>query len=387
VRPTWAEIDLAAIAHNVEVLRALVAPAGLCAVVKADGYGHGAVPVARAAVGAGADRLAVALVEEAAVLRAAGIEAPIVVLSEPPASSAADAVALRVEPAVYSQGGVTALADAAAAAGGPPLAVHLKIDTGMHRVGALPDEVPALAQAVAARPELVLASVWTHCAVADEPGNRFTTEQFARYDEAVRGLEGDGIGVPVRHAGNSAVAIAHPAGRYDLVRCGIAVYGIDPSADLAGLVDLRPALRLVSQVSFVKQVEAGEAISYGQHHRLEQRSTIATVPVGYADGVRRSLGATGGEVLIGGRRRRIAGTVTMDMTTIDCGADDTVEVGDEVVLLGRQGSAEINAMEWAQRTGTIAYEIVCGISGRVPRRYIGGPGSPEGPGSPDREDD
>ena len=254
---------------------------------------------------------------------------------------------------------------AAVAAHGPrhPVQVHLKVDTGMHRVGAQPDEVVGLARAVLARPELRLASVFTHCAVADEPDNPFTAEQLRRYERVLAELAAAGVEVPLRHAANTAAAIAHPASRYDLVRCGIGIYGLPPSPALDRRVALRPVLSLKARVSHVKRVAAGEALSYGLRY-----TTVATVPLGYADGVDRRLGSEGAQVLIGGERLPIAGTVTMDQLLVDCG-DRSVQVGEEVVLLGRQGPAEITADEWAERLGTINYEVVCGVSLRVPRCY------------------
>jgi alanine racemase len=375
VRATWAEIDLDAVEHNVANLRALAAPAAMCVVVKADGYGHGAAEVSRAALAAGADQLAVALVEEGAALREAGIDAPVLVLSEPPGDAFGDLVALGLEPTLYSEPAVHAVADAVAAAAAArtrpvPLGVHLKVDTGMHRVGAQPADAVAVAKAITARPELALASVWTHCAVADAPDDPFTAEQLRRFEASLAMLGDAGIDPPLRHAANSAAAIAHPAARYDMVRCGIAVYGVDPSPELAGMVDLEPALRLVSHVALVKEVAAGEALSYGQRYRLHHPSVVATVPIGYADGVRRDLSALGGEVLIRGRRRPIAGTVTMDQITVDCGDDRAVAPGDEVVLIGAQGGDRITAADWAVRLGTIGYEVVCGIGPRVPRRHL-----------------
>ncbi len=379
MRATWAEIDLDAVRRNVATLRAVAAPAGLCAVVKADGYGHGAVEVAQAALAAGADRLAVALVEEGADLRTGGIDAPVLVLSEAPRDAIGDVVALGLEPTVYSEPAVHAVADAVASVGtarsGPPapgrapLGVHVKVDTGMHRVGAQPADIVRVAKAVTARPELALVSVWTHCAVADQPADPFTGEQLRRFEAALATLRDAGIDPALRHTANSAAAIAHPAARYDMVRCGIAVYGIDPSPELAGMAGLEPALQLVSHVAMVKEVAAGEALSYGQRYRLERPSVVATVPIGYADGVRRDLSALGGEVLIGGRRRPVAGTVTMDQITVDCGDDRGVAPGDEVVLIGTQGGERITATDWATRFGTIGYEVVCGIGPRVPRRY------------------
>jgi len=377
VRSTWAEIDLSAVEHNIVRLRELVAPAALVAVVKADGYGHGAVAVAEAALAAGAVGLAVALVEEGATLRAAGVDAPVLLLAEPPPSDAADVVAHDLQPAVYTEVGIIALADAVAcarsqrAAPDPvgPLVVHLKVDTGMHRVGVQPAEAVAVAKVIGARTELRLGSVWTHCAVADEPDEPFTAEQLDRFARTVVDLAAAGVEVPARHAANSAAAIAHPEARLDLVRCGIAIYGIDPSPALAGRADLCPALRLVSRVSHVKVVAAGEALSYGQRYRLDADTVVATIPIGYADGLRRRLSATGATVLVHGRRRPVAGTVTMDQITVDCGDDHSVSVGDEVVLIGHQGDDEIPVSEWAERLDTIGYEIVCGIGPRVPRTY------------------
>jgi alanine racemase len=249
--------------------------------------------------------------------------------------------------------------------------VHLKVDTGMHRVGCAPGDVVRLAKEIASEDRLRLASVWTHLAVADEPDDPFTGEQLERYRTALAAVEAAGIDVPLRHAANSAAALVHPAARFDLVRCGIAAYGIPPAPALAGVVALRPALRLVSRVSFVKVVPRGSALSYGRRYTVDQPSVIATVPIGYADGVRRSLSAAGGEVLVGGRRRPIAGTVTMDQMLVDCGDDQAVAVGDEVVLIGAQGDDEVTATECAERLGTIGYEVVCGIGPRVPRRTVG----------------
>jgi alanine racemase len=378
-RPAWAEVDLDAIAHNATRLREWAAPARLCAVVKADGYGHGAVPVARAALAGGADWLAVALVEEGVELREAGIDAPVLVLSEPPPEGWDEVVARRLRPAVYTRQGIAGLsaatrairatqADRSAAHQAVTLGVHLKVDTGMHRVGAPPHGVVALARAVDEAPGLELEGVWTHCAVADEPDDPFTALQIERFSAVLSDLHDAGFDPPIRHAANSAGAIAHPASRFDMVRCGIALYGVHPSAEVGHEVDLRPALRLVGQVSHVQRLPPGETVSYGRRFRTERDTTVATVAIGYADGVSRRLSAVGGEVLIGGVRRRIAGTVTMDQLMVDCG-DDEIRVGDEVVLLGRQGAGRIAAEEWAERLDTIGYEVVCGIGPRVPRRY------------------
>lgn len=373
-RPAWADIDLAALRHNVRVVSDHCAPAVLCAVVKADGYGHGAPAVARAALEAGAGWLAVALVEEGEALRRAGIEAPVLLLSEPPPEAMAATMAARLTPTLYTPAGVAAAA--AAATGSTPVGVHLKVDTGMHRVGADLIDLVGLARAVGDAPNLRLGGLWTHLAVADDPAQRaFTMGQLARFEGAYSSLARAGMGDGVmRHVANSAGALAFPAARYDMVRCGIALYGHPPGPALAGAVDLRPCMSLKASVSLVRTLDAGERLSYGLRYAMGTRGWVATVPLGYADGVPRRLSEVGGEVLIGGRRHPIAGTVTMDQVMVDCGAGPGVAVGDEVVFLGRQGTEEITADDWAELLQTISYEILCGIGPRVPRVVRDGPG-------------
>ncbi len=376
-RPAWVEVDLAAIRANVAALSALVAPAGVCAVVKADGYAHGATAVARAALDGGASWLAVALVEEGIALREAGIDAPILLLSEPTPDGIDEAVARNLTLSCYRAGAIARAARAAASLG-VTAEVQLKVDTGMHRVGCAPAEVPALAQAIAAAPWLRFGALWTHFAVADEPGNPFTALQLARLEHAAAALRDHGLRPPLLHAANSAGALCHPRSRLGLVRCGLAIYGYHP-APCRDQVALTPALSWKARVQFVRELEAGESVSYGLRYRLERRSRIAVVPLGYHDGVPRRLAAAGGEVLIGGRRRPIAGTVTMDQLMIDCGppGDGEVAVGDEAVLIGHQGAAQISADEWAERLDTISYEVLCAIGPRVPRRVVdaGRPGA------------
>jgi alanine racemase len=373
-RPAWAEVDLNNIRHNVGLLTRLVAPAGLMAVVKADGYGHGSVASAYAALEAGATWLGVALVEEGVELRDAGIDMPILLLSQPPLEAARAVVDAGLTPVVHSLRFVDALAKAAADAGVDSQPVHLKVDTGMHRIGCSPSEALDLAPVIKKHRELHLQGLLTHFAVADEPENPYTARQVAVFEAVRKELGRMGIRPPLVHAANSAGVLTAPQARYDLVRCGISIYGIAPAAELDGRLALRPALSLKARVSFVRRMVAGERLSYGLRYELDEPSTVVTVPVGYADGVPRRLGQVGGEVLIGGRRKPIAGTVTMDQLLVDLGpgADaDEVEVGTEVVLLGRQGDDEITATEWAERLGTIPYEVCCGIGDRVPRRYAG----------------
>ena len=365
-----AEVDLAAIRHNATVLRAVAPDAQLCAVVKADAYGHGEVEVARAAIAGGASLLAVARVREGVRLRAAGFDTPIWVLSEPEQDDF-DAVAeCELEPAVYTKVGIEAAIEAARSTS-RPLTVHLKIDTGMHRVGAAPDEAVSLAQLVSESPYLVLGSVWTHCAVADQPADPFTDVQLDRFDQVRAALDERGIEVPLVHAANSGATIAFPRSRLNVVRCGIALYGMPPSDELDGCLDLRPALRWTSSVSFVKRLVAGERVSYGLRTTLDRDATVATIPVGYADGYSRSLWDRPGHVLVGGRKRDILGVVTMDQMVVDVG-DDDIRVGDEVVLIGQQGDSATTAGDLAAALGTINYEITCGITLRVERTYVGG---------------
>lgn len=370
LRPAWAEVDLPAIRHNAAVLAAHVAPASLCAVVKAGGYGHGAPEVARAALEGGATWLAVALVEEGHELREAGIDAPVLLLSEPAPSAMGEVVESRLTPTLYTFDGLSALL---ASVRGGPFPVHVKVDTGMHRVGAAPVEAVRLATAVASEPALELEGFWTHFAVSDEVANPYTADQVAAFRAALAQLESAGIRPRILHAANSGGALWHPDSWFDLVRCGIALYGLAPDGALAALEpasQLRPAMALKARVGYVKRVAAGERLSYGLRYQLDEESVVATVPLGYADGVTRGLSAAGASLLVGGERRPIAGTVTMDQIMVDCGPTSNVAVGDEVVLFGRQGDAAITAWEWAELTGTIAYEVVCGISERVPRTYL-----------------
>jgi alanine racemase len=364
-RWAWAEVDLGAIRHNVDVMRSIAAPADVWAVVKADGYGHGAVPVARAALESGAAGLCVALVQEAIPLREAGLDCPILVLSEQPPSELQSAVRAGLELTVYSHQQL----DAVAAAGGHDHPVHLKIDTGMRRVGAAAEDALDLADAISRSTSVRLAGVCTHLAVADEPTDPFTAMQIEAFDDVVTALAVAGHHPPVVHAANSAATMSLPWTHFGMVRVGIALYGIPPGPALAvSSAALRPALSLRARVSHVKQVRAGDRISYGLKHTFAGNTTVATLPLGYADGVGRRLFAGGGEVLIGGRRRPIVGVVTMDQLMVDCG-DDAVSIGDEAVLIGRQADESITATEWANRLGTIGYEVVCGISPRVERRY------------------
>ncbi len=361
----WLEIDLDAVAQNVSMLGSFAPGSELCAVVKADAYGHGAAEVAAAALGAGASRLAVAQIAEGSHLRKAGIEAPIWILSEPDTVEFDIAARDDLEPAVYSAAAI----DAAIAATGDQriMTVHLVVDTGMGRVGTTAADAIELAQSIVAADELELGSVWTHLARSDEIGHPLNDQQLDRFDAVLEELSAVGIDPPLVHAANTAATISLPRSHFDVVRCGIGIYGGLPGPDLDELVDLRPAMRLVSRVGFVKRVRAGTAVSYGHRRTLTRDTTLATVPIGYADGVPRAWWDAG-QVLIGGERHGFAGMITMDQVIIDCG-DAEVSVGDEVVLLGAQGGDAISVEEWADVLGTITYEVVCGFGARLDRTF------------------
>lgn len=356
VRPTYAEIDLSAIRYNVAAFAKLIAPSVVCAVVKADGYGHGDVPVANAALAAGAEYLAVALVEEGVRLREAGVDAPIILLSEPLPHDAEDLARWSLEPTAYSIAFVEALSSQSTS-----LPVHIKVDTGMHRVGAAPDQLPRLAASVRATPSLEVASLWTHFAVADEDRD-YTLAQIGRFDAVA-----SSIAAPMGHLANTAGAVLFPDARRDMCRIGIGTYGLHPCPETRDLIDLQPAMRVVTHVSHVQRLPAGERPSYGRVREIEAASTVVTAPIGYADGFARNL-TRDGFALIGGRRYPLGGMVTMDQIVVDVG-DEDIDIGEEVVLLGAQGGAAITADEWAEDLGTISYEIVCSIGPRVPRRY------------------
>jgi alanine racemase len=363
-RLTVAVVDLDAIRHNV---RAMAPPdAEVMAVVKANGYGHGGPQVARAALQAEATWLGVALVEEGIRLRQEGIEAPIVVLTEFPPGSEHEALRVGLTPVAYTDEGLAALI-AAGRDVGRAVGVHVKLDTGMHRVGLPPERAEEFVGRLVAG-GLEFAGLWTHFAKADEPLDPFVRSQLDRFVQTLDRLAAADLRPRYRHVANSAAITALPESHFDLVRLGIAMYGLRSGRNLeAG--PRRPAMSWRSEVAMAKRVSSGEAVSYGLRYRLERESTIATIPVGYADGYARVLSERG-RVLIGGRRYPVAGAVCMDQLMVDCG-DDPVKAGDEVVLIGRQEGEEITADDVAEWMGTIGYEVVCGITDRVPREYVG----------------
>ena len=369
-RATRATIDLAALRHNVAVLAEQAGTLQLWAVVKANAYGHGAVQCAQAALAAGAHGLCVALTQEAVELRTAGIDAPIMVLSEQPVADAPILVAHRVVCVAYNEHYISALASAAATQVERTL-VHLKIDTGMHRVGVTPAAAVARAQMIAHSKHLVLDGVMTHLATADDPAHSATMQQVAAFTDAVRDVRTVVPDLQHVHVANSAATLRALGLDCTLVRAGIALYGLQPGAGVASLVaGLQPVMALRSRVLHVQRLAAGQGVSYGLRTVLDRDSTIATLPLGYADGIARRAWQTSARVLVGGRARRIVGVVTMDQMMVDCG-DDAVTVGDEAVIFGTQSQQSITVDDWAAALDTISYEVVCAISPRVPRDFVG----------------
>jgi alanine racemase len=359
LRRAVARVNLRAIERNCGRLARLVAPARLCAVVKADGYGHGAVPAARAAQAGGAAWLAVATADEAAGLRAAGIEGPLLVMGALTASEVEVAVGARADVVAWREDFVAALPR------GSDVGVHVKLDSGMGRLGTRdPAQATRVAEAVAAADGLRLAGAMTHFATADEEDRAFLERQLAAFAPWAESVARPGVLV---HAANSAAALREPAARFDMVRCGIAIYGMDPFHRDPGRHGLEPALELASYLAEVKRCRPGESAGYGRRFVAERETWLGTVPVGYGDGVRRGL-TNNADVLVDGRRFPLVGTVSMDNITVDLGPEPPPR-GAEVVLIGDRGGQRILAEELAARLDTINYEITCGISARVPREY------------------
>src|SRR3954449_707331 len=371
--PFAAEIDLAAIRANVAELRRRAGEAAVMAVVKADGYGHGMLPCARAAIAGGASWLGVAFVEEAVTLRDAGIDVPVLAWLLSPHSDLRPAALRSIDVSVSADWALE-LAAPAALEPGSAVRVHLKADTGLGRAGAMPSQWAALCEKalkLAADGLLVIVGVWSHLAYADSPAHPTIAMQKDRVDEALRGAASMGVFRQVRHLANSAATLALPETHYDVVRPGVAVYGLSPGPQVgvAAELGLRPAMSLRAQIALVKQVPAGQGVSYGHVYTTAAPTTLALVPVGYADGIPRHA-TNVGPVQIGGRRFTVSGTGCMDQFVVDVG-DNPVNAGDDVIVFGPGDAGEPTADEWAAAIGTINYEIVTRIGPRVPRVYTG----------------
>ena len=374
VQRATASIDLAAVRANVGELRARAASAEVMAVVKADAYGHGLLPVARAAVEAGATWLGTALLEEGLALRAAGLTAPRILswLLDPEDEWAA-AVAADVDVSASAQWAVDAAA-AGARAAGRPARVHLKVDSGLGRAGCPVDgwdELVRHALAAAADGTVEVVGLWSHLAYADAPHHPTTDAQILAFKAALASAEAAGVRPQVRHLANSAATLTRPDTHFDLVRPGLAVYGLSPVPDLTppGGLGLRPVMTLSARLALVKRVPAGQGVSYFHRYTTARKTTLALVPLGYADGIPRHA-TNVGPLLAAGARRTVAGAVCMDQFVVDIGDDAAVE-GDQVLLFGPGDSGEPGAQDWARACGTVSYEIVSRIGPRVPRVLVG----------------
>ena len=371
----WVSIDLDAIRDNVGELVRRAAPAQVLAVVKADAYGHGLVDSARAALAGGASWLGVAQLAEALRLREAGITAPLLTWLFAPGADIGGAIDADIEVTVGSMWSLDAVL-AAVRERGAPARIQVKVDTGLGRGGILTDWPQMVARLAAAQAEgaVEVTGVWSHFAWADAPQHPTVRAQQVRFEEACDELARAGVRPPLRHLANSAATLTNPSAHFDLVRPGLAVYGLSPVPDLGDSAHfgLREAMRVTARLSVVKRAAAGQGVSYGHEYVTDRDTVLGLVPMGYADGIPRAAGGAG-PMLVGDRRLTIAGRVCMDQVVLDLGPDFAGAAGDEVVVLGRAADGEPSAQDWAQAAGTINYEIVTRMSPRLPRVLLGGP--------------
>ncbi|MCK8827610.1 alanine racemase [Natroniella acetigena] len=370
LRPAWVEIDLDNIGYNIaEFKKNLPDDTLLMIVVKADAYGHGLVEVAKTVLEEGADRLAVAILDEAIQLRKAGLtEVPILILGWTPPELASEVVKYDLIQTVYDQQLATSLTTAAQDLN-QEAKLHLKVDTGMGRVGLQPKEVMEFMAGITKLDSLVVEGIYTHFAVADKEDKTYTYQQLNKFEQLIKDLEDQGIEIPIKHSANSAAFLDLPETYFNMVRLGIITYGLWPSSEVEQRIDLRAGMRLKARIAHLKEVPAGTDISYGRTYKTTAQQKIATLPLGYEDGYSRLL-SSNSQVLVKGKRVPVVGRICMDQLMIDVTEVDGVEVGDEVTLIGQDGEDEITVTEVADRIGTINYEVVCMISKRIPRVYV-----------------
>jgi len=365
---TLAEVNLINIENNIREIKEIVSPSTkIMAVVKADGYGHGAVEVSKAALRAGVEYLSVATLKEAMELREAGIGSPVLILSESIQDGTGKVIDLDISQTVYTYKLAESLSKEAKKKN-KKARIHVKIDTGMGRVGVSPKDAVALIKKISALDNMIIEGIFTHFSKAENVEDDFTRRQFKAFKEVLSHVETNGFKIPIKHSANSAAALFYPETHLDMIRIGLSIYGLYPQGNPSRPINLKPALSFKTKVMYLKTVPAGTPLSYGGTYVTNKETTIATLPVGYADGLSRRL-SNRGSVLIGGKRFPIVGNVCMDLTLVDAG-DAPIKLGDEVVLIGSQGSEEITADEIAELENTINYEVVCGIGKRVPRVYI-----------------
>jgi alanine racemase len=366
--PTYATVDLSALIHNLTQLRRILSPGcDIMAVVKANAYGHGAVEVARSLIAQGIVRVAVVSLDEGIALRAAGITASIVILGPLFQEQIRDVIAHRLTPVISDRSLLPILAQAAGSLSNA-YPIHLKVETGMGRLGLATDELLALADSGQLPVSLQVEGLMTHFADSDGPTNSQTEHQLALFQNVVNGVAARGLCIPLIHAANSGAAVRYPTSHYSLIRPGIMLYGYHTLPESIPSPDLKPVLSLRSCIAQIRAIPIGGTISYNATFVAKRPTRVAVLPIGYADGFNRRL-SNRGEVLVHGRRARVIGIVCMDMVMIDVTAIPEAAVGDEVVVIGRQGTDQITAADLAEWTGTIAYETLCAIGPRVPRVY------------------
>lgn len=365
-RPTLATISFDALEHNIKTLSQLIKPSRLAVAVKSNAYGHGIVPVSQHLEEIGVEMLCVATAEEALLLRRNGVTTTILLLSEPPRDAIGPCYLNDITFTVYSIDTINIIA--AFANPEHKAHVHLKVDTGMNRVGVRSQESLTYARHISQKESIYFEGIYTHFATADDSRHPGLSSQLERFEKVLDEIEIVGLTPPIIHAANSAAAIRVSSARFNMCRVGIAAFGIYPEPRNADIVDLRPVMSLTTEVSFIKEISAGDAVSYGARYVAEHPTQIATLPIGYGDGVPRNLGINGGSVLIHSVKCPIVGNVTMDQMMVDVG-NLSVNVGDRVTLWGSDGNLSISPVEWADLTGTISYEILCGLSERVERVY------------------
>lgn len=363
----WVEIELSAIEDNIRAMRR-ICEVPIMAVVKANGYGHGAISVARAATQGGAAWFGVARIEEALELRRGGIESPILVLGFTSPGSYIEAVTQRISMSVWTRDQIKEISIAALQAG-LPAHIHLKVDTGMSRLGVPSHEAYQLAKVIQRIEGVFFEGIFTHFARADEIDRYYTDLQEQRFQKVIDQIKATGLEPPLVHAANSAATLVRPSSRFNLVRTGIAIYGLNPSKECKLPPGFRPSLAWKSFLTQVKVLPPGTGVSYGSEYITKSRERIGTVPVGYADGFRR---VQGNKILVHGIRVPVVGRVCMDQISVQLDSVPEAEAGDEVILVGKQGESRITADDLAECWGTVNYEVVCGIGSRVPRLYIEG---------------
>jgi alanine racemase len=367
-RPTYAEIDLKKLQHNIKESRKLLSPmAKFMAIVKANAYGHGAIEVSKAAESANVDYFGVASLGEAIELRSASIKSPILILSEIPHACVEVLIHADITQTVYTFELAQLLSNIAKQEG-KKAKIHVKIDTGMGRVGILPENAVSLIKKIVSLPNLFIEGIFTHFSRADDISSDFTMDQFNKFLAVVNAVKSEGIDIPISHAANSAAMLNFPKTHLDMVRVGICMYGLEPFEKKNIDIELKPVLTFRTKVLYIKEVPVGTPLGYGATFYTKSKTQIATLPVGYADGLSRSL-SNKGSVIIRDKRFPIVGTVTMDMIMVDIGFDK-IKIGDDVVIIGRQESEMISASEIARLDETINYEVLCSIGKRVPRIYL-----------------